>query len=113
MRLFEAICRDEEKFRHEIMKYSEGTTPKEIPPLVPSHLTTLHPTAKNKMYNAFITFKNFGGEWSEPTLAPNDKNEAEKKTKVLAVKLLSLVKWNEYQFQERKRARTGNLMVVM
>lgn len=105
---FEAICRDEEKFRDEIMKYRDGITPKQIPPLVPSHLTTLRPVAKNKMYNAYITFKNFGGEWSEPTLAPNDKNEAEK-NEVLAVKLLSLAKWNEYQFSGKKKGKDGKL----
>src|SRR5260221_3491778 len=73
---FEAICRDEEKFRQEIAKYSKAITPKEMPPLVPSHLTALRPTAKNKMYNAKITFKNFGGDWSERTLAPNETIEA-------------------------------------
>lgn len=106
---FEAICQDEEKFRQEIMKYrEEGITPKKIPPLVPSHLTTLRPTAKNKMYNAYITFKNFSGEWSEPTLATNNKNEADK-NETLAIKLFSSSKWNAHQFSGKKKGKDGKL----
>lgn len=105
---FEAICRDEEKFRQEIMKYRDGITPREIPPLVPSHLTKLSPTAKNKMYNAYITFKNFGGEWSEPTLAPTDTSDA-KKNSASALQLLSLANCKEYQFYGDKKSKDGEL----
>ena len=105
---FEAICRDEEKFRREIMKYRDGITPKEIPPLVPSHLTALRPTAKNKMYNAYITFKNFGGDWSEPTLAPKERIDAEI-NQGSAAKLLSTTAWNEYHFSGAKKDKDGNL----
>jgi hypothetical protein len=105
---FEAICRDEEKFRQEIMKYRDGITPRKVPPLVPSHLTKLSPTAKNKMYNAYITFKNFGGEWSEPTLAPNDANAALKNS-TLALTLLSPANCKEYKFSGVKKGKEGKL----
>ncbi|TYC79871.1 endonuclease [Stappia sp. BW2] len=69
---FGAICRDEEMFRRELARYAEDPDiiPAAIPPLVPAHM--LRPTAPNKMRNARITFRNFGGELSESTYAPND-----------------------------------------
>ncbi len=86
---FRAICLDEEEFRREILKYvHEGIRPIDIPPFVPSHMDALKPTAKNKMYNAQITFKNLGGESSEPTVAPTKKTAALENEK-LAIKLLS------------------------
>jgi hypothetical protein len=105
---FEAICRDEEKFRQEIMKYRGDTTPKDIPPLVPSHLTTLRPTAKNKMYNSYITFKNYGGEWSEPTLAPTEQNDALHNEKI-AIELLLLAGLKENKFSGKKTGKDGKL----
>lgn len=69
---FGAACRDEEQFRQELRRYSEfkdpRITPAQIPPLVPQHM--LRPTAANKMYNAVVTFRNFGGSLSEATQAP-------------------------------------------
>jgi hypothetical protein len=70
---FEAVCRDEIEFRDELRKYANPASgkpvlPIQVPPLVPSHL--LRPTAQNKMYNAKIEFKNFGGAWREPVSAP-------------------------------------------
>jgi len=69
---FGAACRDEEFFRQELKRYSELTepriTPAQIPPLVPSHM--LRPTSPNKMYNAVLTFRNFGSSLSESTQAP-------------------------------------------
>lgn len=106
---FRAVCLDEEKFRQEIRKYCDEKnpiTPKEVPPLVPSHLTTLSPTAKNKMYNAYITFKNFGGEWSEPTLATVDKVAAGKNSET-ALSLLSKGQFTEYKFSGSKRGAEG------
>jgi hypothetical protein len=81
---FEGICRDEESFRHELQRYAipadggEPITPMQVPPLVASHLAWVPPTARNKMFNARITFLNYGGRWSEPTLAPED-SEREKR----------------------------------
>ena len=75
---FGALCKDEEEFRQELEKYSqlagdERLTPRNIPPLVPSHL--LPPTSKNKMYNARITFMNFGGQIKNPTFLPKEESQ--------------------------------------
>lgn len=69
---FGAICRDEEMFRRELVRYAEDPDiiPAAVPPLVPAHM--LRPTAANKMRNARITFRNYGGELSESTFAPTD-----------------------------------------
>lgn len=69
---FGAICRDEELFRRELVRYAEDPDiiPAAIPPLVPAHM--LRPTSANKMRNARITFRNFGGELSESTFAPTE-----------------------------------------
>jgi len=69
---FGAICRDEEMFRRELVRYAEDPDiiPAAVPPLVPAHM--LRPTAANKMRNARITFRNYGGDLSESTFAPKD-----------------------------------------
>ena len=72
--LFKEVCRMEERFREEIKRYVRwpGTrpiTPKEIPPLI-SVSGTLPPTAGNKMFNAELAAKNFGGQTSMLTLTP-------------------------------------------
>lgn len=72
---FGAVCRDEEIFREELKRYASmeepRITPLQIPPLVPMHM--LKPTAANKMYNARVTYRNFGGQLAESTFAPADK----------------------------------------
>jgi hypothetical protein len=74
---FGAICRDEEMFRNELKRYAKldepRITPVQIPPLVPSHM--LRPTSSNKMYNAIITSRNFGGQLGESTQAPFDPED--------------------------------------
>lgn len=74
---FGAVCRDEELFRDELKRYASmeepRITPIQIPPLVPMHM--LKPTAANKMYNARITYRNFGGQLAESTFAPADKDD--------------------------------------
>ncbi|MBI1406022.1 MAG: endonuclease [Caulobacter sp.] len=72
---FGAICRDEEVFRQELERYAEDPemTPARVPPLVPVHM--LRPTSANKMRNAVVTFRNFGGELAESTFAPTDETE--------------------------------------
>ena len=69
---FGAICRDEEDFRNDLKRYAEDPkiTPAAVPPLVPAHM--LRPTAANKMRNARITFRNYGGQLAESTFAPTD-----------------------------------------
>jgi hypothetical protein len=81
--VFEAICRDEDSFRDELRRYampaddSEPITPRDIPPLVASHLDWVRPTSRNKMYNATIDFRNFGGRPSEHRLAPTSDDDIE------------------------------------
>lgn len=74
---FGAVCRDEEAFREELTRYASLTdpriTPAQIPPLVPQHM--LRPTASNKMYNAVLTYTNFGNQLSESTLAPSEHDD--------------------------------------
>jgi hypothetical protein len=72
--LFKEVCRMEESFREEIKRYmrkpgERRITPREIPPLI-SVSGTLPPTAGNKMFNAVLATKNFGGQWSMLTLTP-------------------------------------------
>jgi hypothetical protein len=72
---FRGVCDDEEEFRSQLRMYSrlqgdQRLTPKQIPPLVPSHM--LMPTAKNKMYNATVLFVNFGEEQKQSTVASTD-----------------------------------------
>lgn len=75
---FEAACRSEEMFRHEIARYSEMVddkpqiTPAEVPPLVAQHLPWLKPTARNKMYNAKLVERRTPGARLEPTGYPGD-----------------------------------------
>lgn len=75
---FRATCRDEEEFRAQLKRYSslkegERITPREVPPLVPSHM--LQPSATNKMYNARLTFVNYGGLEIQRTMAPKDSDD--------------------------------------
>jgi hypothetical protein len=70
--LFRETCMMEEKFREEIRRYArqedgQRILPKDIPPLI-EVFGNLPPTSKNKMFNAIITQKNFGGEMKQPTL---------------------------------------------
>jgi hypothetical protein len=66
---FEAVCRDEEAFRNQLDRYAtpeDGTppiTPLQVPPVVLSHAEWLRPTSPKKMFNARITFRNFGDMW--------------------------------------------------
>ena len=70
--LFKEVCRMEERFREEIKRYVRRPgvpkiTPRQIPPLI-AISGNLPPTARNKMFNAVVQNKNFGEEWSMPTL---------------------------------------------
>jgi len=85
---FEGICRDEMEFREEIERYAipehgDPITPKQVPPLVSSR--RLPPTAKNKMFNAIILFRNFGREQLERTQAPVTSED---------------IKWNQEHFEK-------------
>lgn len=65
---FESVCRDEEAFRQELRRYAEiqpdgsRIKPRDIPPLVQNSHPKLIPVQKNKMWNARLTSRNFGGQ---------------------------------------------------
>ncbi|BBI21794.1 hypothetical protein EKJ_26410 [Qipengyuania flava] len=78
---FSAMALDELDFRRELERYADhdaGITPRQIPPLVSSHL--LLPTAKNKMFNARLEYENLGGKYLEkgvaPAIGPQQKNNS-------------------------------------
>jgi hypothetical protein len=106
---FEGICRDEESFRDELKRYAmpeDGSlpiTPMQVPPLVASHLEWVPPTARNKMFNALIRFKNLGGKWSEPTLAPEETERAKRASNEVLMR--SLVERIDFRKEE---LRVGN-----
>ncbi|EKZ98385.1 hypothetical protein D769_15465 [Cupriavidus sp. HMR-1] len=87
---FKEVCRMEEDFRGEISRYvrtpgKEPLTPKQIPPLI-SLFGNFPPTARNKMFNAMLEKKNFGGRRSMPTLISMESEG--QKANVAAVKTL-------------------------
>jgi hypothetical protein len=73
---FEAIVRDEERFRDELRKYAElvdgrpQIRPSQIPPLVSQHLPWLRPAARNKMFNARLVTRRSPGTPVEPVALP-------------------------------------------
>lgn len=73
---FGGVCKDEEFFREQLTRYASleepRITPSLIPPLVPMHM--LRPTSTNKMRNAIVKSANFGGQLSERTYAPTDRD---------------------------------------
>jgi hypothetical protein len=94
--LFKGVCRMEERFREDITRYvrepgEAKITPKQIPPLI-SLAGTLPPTAKNKMFNAVIAKKNFGGELSMLTLSPTGIDRR-KQNLAVATTLFAASKW--------------------
>ena len=103
---FRAMCQDEEEFRAEVQKnLSAGIRPIQLPPLVPAHLRALAPTARNKRYNARLTFRNVGSSRVERTLAPTDKKEAQHNT-AEAILLLKDAKLHEERFEFRENANS-------
>lgn len=105
---FHGLCQDEQEFRRDIQKYEkDGLKPIQVPPLVPSHLSSLAPTARNKMYNAKIAFRNFGKSRSERTIAPTKASDAAKNEKV-AKALLRNCRWSletfEYKLDGKREA---------
>ena len=83
---FKSICRDEEVFREQLKRYAkkEGKDrilPRQVPPLVPSHM--LRPTAKNKMFNSRLVYENFGGKRSEKGSTPDSPEERTRNAEAL------------------------------
>ncbi len=84
---FKDVCRMEERFRQELVRYvrrpgAERITPKQIPPLI-AISGNLLPTARNKMFNAAVAKKNFGGTRSMPTLLPKKEKAMKRNLEVL------------------------------
>lgn len=102
---FHALCQDEQEFRRDIQKYKrDGLKPIHVPPLVPSHLSTLAPTARNKMYNAKIAFRNFGGSRSERTIAPTRSSEGAMNENI-ARDLLRKCNWAQETFEYKAEGK--------
>jgi hypothetical protein len=85
--MFKQVCLMEERFREEITRYvrtpgQPPITPKQIPPLI-SVSGQLPPTSRNKMFNAVIEDRNYGGRWSQPTLIANGSIGLTKNTEAL------------------------------
>jgi len=81
-------CLMEERFRQEITRYvripgHERITPRQLPPLI-SVVGQLPPTSKNKMFNAVIQNRNYGGRWSQPTLVATSVENREAAQRLLA-----------------------------
>jgi len=79
--LFKEVCAMEERFRAELTRYvrrpgCDRITPLQLPPLI-SAAGQLAPTARNKMFNAKITRRNFGGRWCQPTLVAAEQEGRE------------------------------------
>lgn len=78
---FEAVVRDEERFRDQLRKYAtlvDGVpqlTPSQIPPLVSQHLPWLKPAAANKMFNAQLVVRRSPGAPLEPTGLPTETED--------------------------------------
>lgn len=104
---FEGMCKDEEKFRREIRKYKGSVTPRSIPPLVPSHLKYMRPVARNKMYNTYITFRNFGGTWVETTMAPVLKAHVASNQQVASALLATCTNRRVCSFNGTKQTKTS------
>jgi hypothetical protein len=87
---FGGVCRDEELFRKELERYASmeepRMTPSKIPPLVPQHM--LRPTAANKMRNAIVQFRNYGGQLAKSTFAPTDPDQIKHNNDALAALLV-------------------------
>jgi hypothetical protein len=84
--LFKEVCRMEESFREDIRRYirtpsGSRITPREIPPLI-SVTGNLPPTAGNKMFNAKLVDKNFGGRRSMPTLVGSKPESLQENLKI-------------------------------
>ncbi|MEE1941652.1 Z1 domain-containing protein [Streptomyces sp. TRM 70361] len=75
---FEAICRDEELFRQQLIQYAtlvDGkpqVIPAQVPPLVAQHLPWIKPSSRNKMFNAELVEVRSPGKPIEPAAYPLD-----------------------------------------
>jgi hypothetical protein len=106
---FKSICKDEEAFRAQLGRYAkkdgeERILPRQVPPLVPSHL--LPPTSKNKMFNTRIAFQNFGGLRAEKGSTPEKTNGKRANAKALKQLTASSEKIGLRQLKYRLEGKT-------
>ena len=83
---FRGVCSDEQEFRDELKRYStlepgQRITPKQVPPLAPSHY--LRPAAANKMYNAKLTYVNYGGRHIQRTVLAQELSARKENLRLL------------------------------
>ncbi|HWA09481.1 MAG TPA: Z1 domain-containing protein [Chthoniobacteraceae bacterium] len=85
---FKGVCLMEERFRNELKRYATPAPgerrirPQDIPPLV-AMIGQLPPTSPAKMFNAVIDSRNFGGQFSTPTLVAADKDGTQENVRLL------------------------------
>jgi hypothetical protein len=98
---FEVMSRDEEDFRAQLAMYVKGSgiTPKDVPALVFNSHPQLKPTARNRMFNAEITWAGF--TYREPTTQAVDATGASRNLKAFG---------NVFS---RHRVRSSNVSVTM
>lgn len=114
---FEGVCRDEQAFREELHRYAMPSggeppiTPMQIPPLVSSHLQWVRPTSRNKMFNARITYRNFGDRWSEHRRVAQKPSERTQNAQLLR-DLLESYGVTDYSWTIDTRAASGFGAVV-
>lgn len=108
---FRALCRDEEAFRAELQKYADDRNikPIQVPPLVSSHMPSLKPTAGNKMYNAKLTHKDFGGKWTEKVAVSIERKADNLR---LAATLLSDLALREVALSMEKDGKTRHVEAI-
>ncbi|MEI6566854.1 MAG: Z1 domain-containing protein [Verrucomicrobiota bacterium] len=85
---FKGVCLMEERFRNELKRYAKPAPgqqrirPQDIPPLV-AMIGQLPPTSRAKMFNAVIDSRNFGGQFSTPTLVAADNDGTKENIRLL------------------------------
>jgi hypothetical protein len=99
--LFKEVCRMEERFREELERYIrrpgvERITPKDIPPVI-SMSGSLPPVSQNRMFNAVLRHKNFGGQRSMLTMTPTKSPALSKNIETLEKYQCSDVRLNHKQ----------------
>ena len=88
--LFKEVCRMEERFREEIKRYvrrPERNALRRSKFHLDLGFWDLPPTARNKMFNAVLAHKNFGGQWSMLTLTASEPTGMEKNIETMRVLL--------------------------
>ena len=107
---FEAVVRDEEDFRAELVRYAavnERTghpqiRPEDVPPMVFQQVPWLKPTTGSKMYNAELVRQGIGGQLVDfPLQADRGDGSNNARHFTLVQQLLDSITWSgEFQYRE-------------